>query len=72
MIYECDFCDRAFDTNRGLRTHCCRVHAEEMDAERERVAYERSDEGREERARKLSREFTGDEDSWPAFVDARL
>ena len=72
MTFDCDFCDRSFDTNRGLRSHCCRVHKEEMDEARERAIYERSEEYREAQARKLSREFTGDEDSWPAFVDARL
>jgi hypothetical protein len=72
LAYDCDFCDRTFVTLRGLRAHCCRVYVEEMDAARERAAYEQTDEYRESQARKLSREFTGDEDSWPAFVDARL
>lgn len=72
MTYDCDFCDRTFDTVRGLRSHCCRVHKEDMDEARKRAEFERSEEFIEARARELSREFTGNEDAWPAFVNARL
>lgn len=69
-LWHCDFCDRSFDKRRGLVTHCIRVHAEEMEEAKRQAIEEETEEFQEMRARKLSRQFTGDEDSWPAFYGA--